>query len=94
MKRDGSLSDTNAKVAKNVLTIQPVESKDIDVYTCIVRNSLGTQKNSSIALDNAFRVRKVYDATVARKPEIIEIYRFGEQKYNYEYALKCIAGRY
>jgi hypothetical protein len=77
-------------VKSSVLDIQPIESKDIDVYTCIARNALSV-KNSSIAFDNDLNVRRLHDTSSSRAPEIIDIYRYGEQKFNHEYALKCIA---
>lgn len=73
-----------------MLDIQPIESKDIDVYTCIARNEHSV-KNSSLALDNDLNVRRLHEPSSSRAPEIIEIYKYGEQKFNHEYALKCIA---
>lgn len=73
-----------------MLEFEKIEKKDIDVYTCIARDS---QNNASFAFDNDFNVRILYDVTAPpKRPEIIEIYKYGEQKYNHEYSLKCISG--
>lgn len=98
MKREGSWSETNAKLTKpNVLDFQPVEAKDIDVYTCVARltgSETSLTKNRSIAFDNDLNVRRLYDSEQNnnKKPEIIVIYKYGEQKFNHEYALRCISG--
>lgn len=93
-KGDGSMSESNAKVTKNVLDIQPIESKDIDVYTCVVRSG-SLQRNLSVAIDNGFGVHRLHkpSSPVSVKPRIIDIYKYGEQKFNHEYSLKCISGR-
>lgn len=97
VKRDGgSWSDTNARLNKHVLDIQPIEPKDIGVYTCVARlaGSSHIQRNTSVALDNDLKLRRLYDSSTHKKrPQIIEIYKFGEQKFNHEYSLQCIAGK-
>lgn len=92
-KRDGSLSETNAKVTNNVLDIQPIEPKDIDVYTCTARSGDTSQANSSVAFDNEFNVRRLHNG-LSKRPEIIEIYKFGQAKLNQEYSLRCISGQW
>jgi hypothetical protein len=86
----------NVKVDRNTLDIQPIELKDVDVYTCIAKKRpIGggdfSVNSSSVAFDYNFMVHKINHG-LSRAPEIIEIYKHGEQKYNHEYAVKCQSG--
>lgn len=89
------LHKTNAKVDGNILTIQPIEKKDVDEYTCVAISQTGTA-NASIALDYNYEANKIAppSASFSDRPKIIEIVKDGEDRYSNEVTLNCISSEF
>lgn len=73
------------------MLFQPFEQKDVDLYTCIAKDSNGNSANQSIGLTYDLGFMKISQRELHKRPRIVEIYQYGEKLPGHRLEFNCIS---